>query len=100
MAVLEGNIRSEAPGLSNRRYCRRPEAEETGHMALEKGPGCSSDRCLDGSQQDTQVADRICLPLWCLVYDLIGNAKSEILVLCWFYLSQPKVLSLDTRMDR
>jgi hypothetical protein len=94
MAVLEDNIRSEAPDLSNRCYCRRPEAEETGHMALEKGTGCSSDWRLDGSQQDTQVADpvaivsislsrrtwmnpRICLPLRCLVYDLIGNAKSK-----------------------
>lgn len=81
MVAVEGNIRSEAPDLNNR-YCSHPAAEETGRTALEKGPGCSRDRRLDGPEQDTLVADpvvtvsvsfvsdevdglnpRICLPL-------------------------------------
>ena len=85
MVVLEDDIRSEVPDLSNRCYCSRPVAEETGRMAPEKGLGCNRDRRLDGPEQDTLVAGpvavvsislyrtkqdalnpRICLPLWCL----------------------------------
>lgn len=61
MAVLEGNIRSEAPDLSIRCYYRHPEVEETEHMAPEKGRGSSRDRRLDGPEQDMRVADPVAI---------------------------------------